>query len=84
VAVGSPVRARATGLAILLVLGLMIVTRGLTPPAGGGLAFVHPSDLVLMLSELSLLDRTPALGRAVFASPRVLSSREPSGDRKMR
>jgi hypothetical protein len=46
VAVSAPALARAAGLAILLVLGLMIVARGLTPSAGGVLAFVHLIDLV--------------------------------------
>ena len=45
-AVGAPVLARAAGVVILLVLGLMIVARGLTPAAGGVLAFVHLIDLV--------------------------------------
>lgn len=191
-AASSAALARAAGLAALLVLGLMIVARGLTPSPGGVLAFVHLVDLVFheaghvifgllgrfpgvlggslnqvlipaictghflwhgqraaaavalfwtgesitdvaiyvadgrdmalpllaeglvhdwnwILSELSLRNHAPALGRAVFAvgvivlagavallaadllrtlgrptSPRVLSSNEPSGDRKMR
>ena len=37
---------RGVGLVILLVLGFMIVARGLTPSAGGVLAFVHMIDLV--------------------------------------
>ena len=37
---------RAGGLVVLLVLGLMIVARGLTPSSGGVLAFVHLIDLV--------------------------------------
>ena len=43
----SPVLARGVGLLVLLVLGLMIVARGLTPSGSGGvLAFVHLFDLV--------------------------------------
>jgi hypothetical protein len=43
----SAVLARGIGLLVLLVLGLMIVARGLTPSASGGaLAFVHLIDLV--------------------------------------
>jgi hypothetical protein len=43
----SPVLARGVGLLVLLVLGLMIVARGLTPSGSGGvLAFVHLIDLV--------------------------------------
>jgi hypothetical protein len=38
--------ARGAGLAILLVLAVMIVARGLTPSTGGVLAFVHLIDLV--------------------------------------
>jgi hypothetical protein len=43
----SAVLARGGGLLVLLVLGLMIVARGLTPSGSGGvLAFVHLIDLV--------------------------------------
>lgn len=42
----GPVVVRAAGLLVLLALGLMIVARGLTPSAGGVLAFVHLIDLV--------------------------------------
>jgi hypothetical protein len=38
--------ARGVGLVVLLVLGLMILARGLTPSDGGVLAFVHLIDLV--------------------------------------
>jgi len=38
--------ARLAGLLALLALGVMIVARGLTPAAGGVLAFVHLIDLV--------------------------------------
>lgn len=38
--------ARGGGLVVLVVLGLMIVGRGLTPSAGGVLVFVHLIDLV--------------------------------------
>jgi hypothetical protein len=42
----AAVLARGVGLGGLLVLGLMIVARGLTPSDGGALAFVHLIDLV--------------------------------------
>lgn len=42
----AAVLARGVGLGVLLVLGLMIVARGLTPSDGGALAFVHLIDLV--------------------------------------
>jgi hypothetical protein len=42
----APFLARSVGLVILLVVGIMIVGRGLTPAPGGGLAFVHMIDLV--------------------------------------
>jgi hypothetical protein len=38
--------ARGVGLLVLLVLGVMIAARGLTPATGGVLAFVHLIDLV--------------------------------------
>jgi hypothetical protein len=46
VALAPGTLARAGGLIVLLVLGLMILTRGLTPADGGILAFVHLIDLV--------------------------------------
>jgi hypothetical protein len=42
----AAVASRGGGLLVLLVLGVMIVGRGLTPSAGGVLAFVHMIDLV--------------------------------------
>ena len=45
-AIAAAALARAGGLVVLLVLGLMIVARGLTPSPGGVLAFVHLIDLV--------------------------------------
>jgi hypothetical protein len=42
----AAVAVRGAGLLVLLVLGVMIVARGLTPSAGGVLAFVHMIDLV--------------------------------------
>jgi hypothetical protein len=44
--VAALILARAAGLLVLVVLGAMIVARGLTPAAGGVLAFVHLVDLV--------------------------------------
>jgi hypothetical protein len=46
VALSAPVLARGLGLGVLIVLALMIVARGLTPSAGGVLAFVRLIDLV--------------------------------------
>jgi hypothetical protein len=45
-ALSLAVLARGGGLLILLWLGVMIVSRGLTPSTGGVLAFVHLIDLV--------------------------------------
>jgi hypothetical protein len=42
----APALARVAGLVAMLVLGIMIVARGLAPSSGGVLAFVHLVDLV--------------------------------------
>jgi hypothetical protein len=42
----AAVLARGVGVVVLVVLGLMIVARGLTPASAGVLAFVHLIDLV--------------------------------------
>src|SRR6185436_11597293 len=44
--VSGAVVGRAAGLLALLILGLLVLARGLTPAAGGLLAFVHLVDLV--------------------------------------
>jgi hypothetical protein len=44
--VSSAVLGRAAGLLALLILGAMVLARGLTPADGGLLAFVHLVDLV--------------------------------------
>jgi hypothetical protein len=46
VAMTPAVAVRGAGLVVMLVLGVMIVARGLTPSTGGVLAFVHLIDLV--------------------------------------
>jgi hypothetical protein len=44
--VSGAVVGRAAGLLALLILGVLVLARGLTPAAGGLLAFVHLVDLV--------------------------------------